>query len=138
MSSHRSPYAKGICADDYEFHCSSPDCAEHAHDVEDFLKCDGCGALLCMEHKHSPQLMPYLHFCEACFRCVRCGEPAWAVCEECGDLRCQAHTAVTGPEVAEDGWQYGDPTYLCGDECISLHAKSVQRETQVTLEQKRA
>jgi hypothetical protein len=112
------PLAKTICPEDYAYHCSAPDSTGHAHDAEDFLKCDGCGQLLCRLHASSPLALPYWHFCEACFRCVQCGERAWAACEECGDLRCQAHTFVQEPEGRDaDGWAIGDPSYSCDDVC---------------------
>jgi len=120
------PYAPSICADQYEFHCSAADCTEHAHDSEDFLKCDSCNALICREHSHSPQDMPYLHFCEACFRCASCGGEAWAMCEECGDLRCREHMTAHAERV--DDWNLGDTMYSCSDVCQAAHPKSVMRE----------
>ena len=101
----------------YEYHCSAPDSTGHAHDAEDFLKCDGCGQLLCRLHASSPLALPYWHFCEACFRCARCGETAWAACEECGDLRCREHTFIQEGELDGEGWPAGDASYSCHDVC---------------------
>ena len=112
--------------DEYEFHCSVPDCVEVGHHAEDFLRCDSCNRLICAAHKHSPALMPYLHFCADCFKCDRCGAPAWALCEECGDLRCEAHTVVVNPESEE-------AQFCCDDECKGLHAKRVSAETRTAL-----
>ena len=86
-------------------------------DAEDFLKCDGCGQLLCRLHASSPLALPYWHFCEACFRCVQCGERAWAACEECGDLRCREHTFIQEGELDGEGWPAGDASYSCHDVC---------------------
>jgi hypothetical protein len=111
------PFAESATAEDYEFHCSAPDSTGHAHDAEDFLKCDGCGQLLCRLHASSPLALPYWHFCEACFRCVQCGERAWAACEECGDLRCREHTFIQEGELDGEGWPAGDASYSCHDVC---------------------
>ena len=112
--------------EEYEFVCSAPDCAEAGHNREDFLACDSCNRLICAEHKHSPALMPYLHFCADCFKCARCGELAMACCEECGDLRCAAHIVQVETESGDDGWEY-----CCDSECLSKQHKSVQRVTEM-------
>jgi hypothetical protein len=120
------PFAKSATAEDYEFHCSAADCSEHAHNAEDFCKCGSCHALICREHSHRPQDMPYLVFCEACFRCASCGGEAWAMCEECGDLRCREHIVAHAERV--DDWNLGDTMYSCSDVCQAAHHKSVMRE----------
>ena len=125
------------CCDENDselFTCATPDCTEHSHEVEDFFKCEGCGALCCILHRHYPELMPYLSFCAECFRCARCQEPAFAMCGECGDLRCRAHMVVQTEQV--DDWNKGDSEYYCSDVCLAAQHKSVMSETGQSEERK--
>jgi hypothetical protein len=112
--------------EDYEFHCAAPDCAVEAHHVEDFFKCESCNALICEEHSHSPAGTPYFHFCEGCFRCAECGEAAWAMCDGCGALRCQAHMVAHRERM--DDWNLGDWEYSCSGVCMAERRKPVVAE----------
>lgn len=96
------PNAPSITADEYEFHCSVADCTEHAHDAEDFQKCEACGQLLCAEHVH--RLNTDLPFCQECLRCS-CGREALIACDGCGELACAEHGYIY------DGGE--ERAYLC-------------------------
>jgi hypothetical protein len=104
----------GMTAKEVEFHCSGADCTEHGHHVEDFLKCEACHQLIC--HAHSRHAENDSHrFCEACFTCSVCDEPAAVCCEECGALLCHAH-AVRQVEQVDD-WNWSEPHYYCAAVC---------------------
>lgn len=112
----------------YEFHCSAPDCTEYSHDVEDFLKCEGCGQLVCAGHAHKPANYAGMSYCADCFRCVVCRGPALAQCEECGEMICGEHSEKTFEAV--DDWNRGDEHYFCSGLCREDFRKPMKRETE--------
>jgi hypothetical protein len=126
------PLAKSVTADDYEFHCVAPDCTEHSHDSEDFLKCESCGRLACMAHTRYAEGDPLHRFCEECFKCSACGETAAVSCEECGKLLCTAHANRIQEPV--DEWNSEEPHYYCYGLCRTAQRKPV---TGQILEEKR-